>query len=267
MGGLAFATGRDALQTPRMPKPVYEAAKRRCHQILLQCYYCVATPIEGPGKTDFGDVDILVAWPKSDEFAGRRGLEEVARRLRAERVMFEGGPGDSAHVALPWPREFEFLHDESLSTAQGLSKDEDEDEAPQEPNTDVRTLPSLRHIQVDIRICASPSHLQWLLFKHAHGDMWNLLGSTIRPYGLTVDDAALWVRVPEIEASDRKRARVFLSDDPAETLAFLGLPVRKERAGSRGRRGRRGWRRWSWFWVLGGTVWDPGGYVLVCCKV
>jgi hypothetical protein len=64
-----------------------------------------------------------------------------------------------------------------------------------------------------------------ILFKHAHGDIWNLLGSTIRPFGLTVDEEALWLRIPEIEKFDRKKAKVCLSRDPVEILHFLGMKV------------------------------------------
>ncbi len=61
------------------------------------------------------------------------------------------------------------------------------------------------------------------LFKHAHGDIWNLLGSTIRPFGLTVDEDALWLRIPEIEKFDRKKAKIRLTSDPVEVIRFLGL--------------------------------------------
>lgn len=66
---------------------------------------------------------------------------------------------------------------------------------------------------------------QKILFKHAHGDIWNLIGSTIRPFGLTVDDEALWLRIPEIEALNRRASRVLLSRDPVAILRFLGLRV------------------------------------------
>jgi hypothetical protein len=59
------------------------------------------------------------------------------------------------------------------------------------------------------------------LFKHAHGDLWNLIGSTIRPFGFTVDEEALWVRIPEIEKFNKKRAKVLLTRNPAETVHFL----------------------------------------------
>ncbi|SPQ18959.1 ac2f5037-d2d8-49ad-88c3-e09e06d5ec42 [Thermothielavioides terrestris] len=85
--------------------------------------------------------------------------------------------------------------------------------------------PRQKYIQVDVRICSDLDQLCWTLFKHAHGDLWNLLGSTIRPLGLTVDEEALWLRIPEIEALDRKKAKVCLTRDPVEVLHFLGLKV------------------------------------------
>lgn len=80
-----------------------------------------------------------------------------------------------------------------------------------------------RFIQVDIHICPSLSNLEWFIFKHAHGDLWNLLGSIIRPYGLTVDEVGLYLRIPEIEKLDRKKAKVLLTTDPCQVLSFLGL--------------------------------------------
>lgn len=76
-----------------------------------------------------------------------------------------------------------------------------------------------------MRVCETLDQLQWILFKHAHGDIWNLLGTTIRPFGLTVDECALWLRIPEIEHHNRNRAKVFLSARPGEILQFLGLPI------------------------------------------
>ena len=47
----------------------------------------------------------------------------------------------------------------------------------------------------------------------------------IRPFGLTADDGGLWLRIPEIEKLDRKKARVLLTTDPVQVLHFLGMQV------------------------------------------
>lgn len=50
-----------------------------------------------------------------------------------------------------------------------------------------------------------------------------MLGQTIRPFGLTADETSLSIRIPEIEKENKKRARVFLTNNPIKTLDFLGL--------------------------------------------
>ncbi|QUC15852.1 uncharacterized protein UV8b_00093 [Ustilaginoidea virens] len=200
MGGRAFASRDKPLFTPRMPPPVYQHVKARCHDILRQRYMCVASPIEAPGKQDHGDVDILVAWPWQQGLDTARQLEHIAASLGATDVI--AGGASTFNLAIPWPP----------GLPGGGDDDDDETDPP-------------RHVQIDVRICATLEELQWILFKHAHGDLWSIVGSTIRPYGLTVDDAALWLRIPEVEAFDKARASVFLTSEPAEVLRFLGLPL------------------------------------------
>lgn len=50
-----------------------------------------------------------------------------------------------------------------------------------------------------------------------------LPGATIRPFGLTVNDRGLFLRIPEIEAYDKKRSLVLLTTNPTLVLKFLGL--------------------------------------------
>ncbi|KAK2608501.1 hypothetical protein QQS21_002963 [Conoideocrella luteorostrata] len=198
MGGSAFTTGGRTLHTPRMPKSIYEHVKSKCHSILREHYTCVASPIEGPAKLDFGDIDILVAWPKEQAADTKAELEKIADLLDAtDAILTE--KKCSSNFAIPWPQEL--------------------DGAGAEPET------HQKHIQVDVRVCPTLDHLQWILFKHAHGDIWSILGSTIRPFGLTLDDEALWLRIPEVEAFNKTMAKIFLTVEPAEVLRFLGLPI------------------------------------------
>ncbi|MCJ1370078.1 hypothetical protein MMC20_001290 [Loxospora ochrophaea] len=78
------------------------------------------------------------------------------------------------------------------------------------------------YVQVDVHICP-PLLFQWEVFTHSHGDLWNILGTSLRPLGLTANDKGLHVRIPEIEEFHRKRSMVFLTADPGVTLEFLGL--------------------------------------------
>ena len=209
MGGHAFSGGPKPLVTPRMSRDIYRQVKDHCHSILRSVFLYVASPIEGPGKEDYGDIDILVALEKRLIFPKAPGdqadrpvrdvLSEIQTVLGATAIILEPG-GTSANLALPWPADVPGSHFERPA---------------REP----------WYIQVDIRLCKDIEDVQWRLFNQAHGDIWNLLGSTIRPFGLTVDDQALWLRIPEIEELDRKRAKVLLARDPAEILRFLGLEI------------------------------------------
>ncbi|KAL7937308.1 hypothetical protein V8C35DRAFT_292154 [Trichoderma chlorosporum] len=197
MGGLAFTSGASPLATPRMPKAVYEATKSRCEKILHTLYSFVESPLEGPGKKDFGDIDFLLASPKPEASRGAFAIQAISKALGAERSILAGGNEPAASLAIPWPADQQNAKDE-------LEK---------------------KYIQIDVRVLKSEDKLRWMIFKHGHGDLWNILGSTIRPYGLTVDDSAMWLRVPEIEEADRKRARIHLTSDPPKVMEFLGMPM------------------------------------------
>ncbi len=195
MGGHAFASGSRPLCTPRMSRHVYHRVRDRCHAVLRELFLCVATPIDGAGKQDYGDVDILVALekrlvlPKNPQNQRARPSRDVLTAIQialgGEAIIINNGDA-SANIALPWPEDLR-------------------DSAPPDP------VASAFFIQVDVRVCEDVQDLQWRLFIHAHGDIWNLLGSTIRPFGLTVDDQAMWLRIPEIEAVNRKREQRYSS--------------------------------------------------------
>ena len=50
-----------------------------------------------------------------------------------------------------------------------------------------------------------------------------MLGTTIRPFGLTANAKGLHVRIEEIELLDRKRSTIYLTKDPREVCQLLGL--------------------------------------------
>ncbi|KAK8084361.1 hypothetical protein PG997_005632 [Apiospora hydei] len=197
MGGLVFTGGPDPLYTPRMPPAVYQHAKAACHAALQQLFEHVATPIEGPEKPDFGDLDFLV-YSSTADLQSVQWRDDVRAALGAVGCVSQ--QPHTGSFAIYWP--------------EGVP---DERETP--------GVTQQRYIQVDVHVCASPETLRWSVFKNDHGDLWNLLGSTIRPFGLTVDHEALYVRIAEIEKLDKKKAKVRLTSDPDTVLRFLGLDL------------------------------------------
>ncbi|KZL71762.1 hypothetical protein CI238_02446 [Colletotrichum incanum] len=246
MGGSAFASGEHPLNTPRMPPNVYEHVKAKCTAALRELYICVASPIEGPEKEDFGDIDILVTWEKA-AFQGRSGVEPAPAAAYERSKINKHGIDDEEND------EFDFEEGQERSPSHSLMS---RDEARQAIRAalgaeytifgkvgDHYAIPwpyseakvdaidankaSNQYIQVDITICDSLQQMQWTLFKHAHGDLWSILGTIIKPYTLTADGHALFLRNPDIEKFEKYKsmARVCLTRDPVEILIFLGLDV------------------------------------------
>ncbi|TLD12642.1 uncharacterized protein PgNI_02948 [Pyricularia grisea] len=172
---------------------------------------------------------------------------KIENALGAARFKYNGKDA-TANFALPWPHEYASLesnvvdvnsaNDQQVQLADGTPEHDDTPThngenklaVPDADTTKVEEQPTnnnqevSNYVQVDIRICSTVKQLLWAAFKHAHGDMWQLLGTIIRPLGLKADETALYLIIPEIEPINKKRAMVFLSDDPSEVCDFLGLP-------------------------------------------
>ncbi|XXG98156.1 hypothetical protein Hte_004477 [Hypoxylon texense] len=205
MGGLAFSSGATPLYTPRMPPSVYNHVLSSCCAKLQELYAVVAAPIPGPAKTDHGDIDIMMALERNamkSPSSSDALLSAAAHLLNAERSITT--TPRAMNIAIAWPNNV------PEEIASSYTKGHDDATKP-------------RYIQVDLHHCDSLQQLQWVLFRNSHGDMWNILGSIIRPFSLTVDGVGLYIRIPEIEPLNRKQAKVLLTSDPGETLDFLGL--------------------------------------------
>ncbi|POS78588.1 hypothetical protein DHEL01_v203026 [Diaporthe helianthi] len=218
MGGKVFSKGNDPLNTPRMDAAVYDFVKRQCHVALKELNFSrVASPIETPEKKSHGDVDILVClegklvpFPPSCADFNAAHWAQVEKSLRAKRSVasYRICPKkqrivDNMSFAVPWPPLF------ALDPG-GLEKEPGAKQTP-------------RYVQVDVRLCDTHQEMEWRLYKHNHGDLWNMIGQNIRPLGLTADDCGLHIRIPEIEEQDKKKARVLLTSDPDEVNGFLGI--------------------------------------------
>ncbi|KAK7745423.1 hypothetical protein SLS53_002920 [Cytospora paraplurivora] len=238
MGGKVFSSGVDPLYTPRMAPAVYEHAKEQCISALKALFPRVESPIEAPEKVSFGDIDILVSLEGSDfqngAFAGssvwtliQEVLGGVRSRYEGEVVTDSGRVVEAKNIAIPWPTDLSTDECVAQSLLEAGQAAADVASASHVQGTEeageIECGLKDRYIQVDVRLCVSNQELDWRLFKHDHGDIWNMLGQTIRPFGLTADDTGLTIRIPEIEKENRKAARIFLTRRPTEVLDFLGL--------------------------------------------
>ncbi|OBS25410.1 hypothetical protein FPOA_05943 [Fusarium poae] len=357
MGGKAFSHSDPPLETPRMPKEVYLEVKNKVIRALTPAFGWIDSPIEGPGKNDFGDIDIIVSGLIGDDMRKESILTLINHLLEAEAQITEPGSAVAAHFAIPWPKHLpqpathDPLQDDdsnelessatpigNISPAGTSSSDlsRPQSAAPENPesNAEPLTLKELRdkgrkilphsvarqtglavalmadspdselgspspegtfspspdsgkqrksswsakgkklfiprsrsfssfsnlisklgqsswnsedsssdeddknkgtspdsitndksgfYIQVDIHYCDTVKQAKYLRFHQAHGDIWQLLGSVIKPFGLTVDNVGLWIRIPEVELIDKKRAKILLTSVPNQILDFVGV--------------------------------------------
>lgn len=144
MGGSAFSFLKNPPFTPRMPPAVYRQVKQSCHAALRELFVYVATPIEGPGKQDHGDIDILVAQEKRCFFpktASDTIPKSPAELLNEIKLLFAAEyckiTGPAANLAIRWPSS--------------PSEDAEAEEGQKE-----------KFIQVDVRICKDIDQVCWV---------------------------------------------------------------------------------------------------------
>lgn len=157
MGGSAFSLLPKPPYTPRMPHAIYRRVLASCSTALRELFVCVASPIEGPGKKDHGDIDLLVAlerrvvFPTSQDNSISRTPHElmavVQHMLRAKYAIVHP-TGSSANLAIPWP------------------SDADVDSVPLDEAATGHGKSTEKYIQVDIRISPDVDQLCWVRFMH-----------------------------------------------------------------------------------------------------
>lgn len=240
MGGSAFTDPKNpaaSLPTPRMPLHVYLHVRDRALRILRAGFYAQAeSPVEAPGKADYGDVDILVASPYD-----QANVDTVSVATALGAVQFkENIP--TTNFALPWPN-VEELNNEFLPASTTSSAGEDvktikssELEAVASKSTATIITPnahydhtnldvadSPHYIQLDLHVCSTPENFHWELFHQAHGDLWNIFGGMIRPYGLIVNHIGLYLYLAGVEGISKDQRTLQLTTSPSLVLKFLDL--------------------------------------------
>ncbi|KAK7541525.1 hypothetical protein IWX49DRAFT_180513 [Phyllosticta citricarpa] len=85
-------------------------------------------------------------------------------------------------------------------------------------------------VQLDVQLCPQ-GYLRWQQFQASNGDLGQIIGVIIRSMGLTATDKGLFVRIAEIESSDKKASMIYLTHDPDTHIEFLGLDGQKLREG------------------------------------
>ena len=169
MGGLAFANvvtdnGKPP-HVPRLSPDLYEQISADCQSKLATLFQRVVIPRDAPAKTDFGDIDFLVA-----------GIQHSASKQDI---------WDAIKDVLDAP-----LH---------LHRGESHSFAIKHPQIEGA------YVQVDVELCPGDGTpdvaelFEWTRFMKGDSDLLQILGISHRPLGLTCNDRGFYVRVEEIE--------------------------------------------------------------------
>ncbi|RXW16467.1 hypothetical protein EST38_g9394 [Candolleomyces aberdarensis] len=179
MGGSAFHTLLGKQAFPRVPPGLYSTLKARLLPKVCELYSFVAVPVEAPEKTDYGDLDFLVAGPKPTETGVERsaiphGMVQAA--LGAKHVIPVDG-NRTSNYALPISVDeckvfSNLVQDDSFSTS----------------NLEV-------FFQVDVHVCQDAAEWERIRFFHSYGDMGMMLGLITRSFGLRIGEHGLKVRI------------------------------------------------------------------------
>ncbi|RMZ80739.1 hypothetical protein DV738_g2603, partial [Chaetothyriales sp. CBS 135597] len=207
-----------------MSPQMYQKLKKEIVERLLKHFEYVRVAIEAPEKRSYGDIDVLVCNPISPEICDAAGLSCAL----SAKLWRQTKGSDTVNLAFEWPEEEEGRVE--FPDLPDSSPDSDT------PSTNSPTMSTTKEVlfQVDVKICPSAKALDWTLFSLAHGDLWGVLGSIIRPYGLMhSQQLGLMIGIHEIAefvgtvggvgGIPKHLGRVLVTDDPSSTLGFLGL--------------------------------------------
>lgn len=231
MGGGAFAQasapGEPTLRTPRMSPEIYRHLKTT-YLTKLQEYFPTAKVtclIEAPEKTDYGDIDFLVAVQQEVDqvdlarYLGAAGF--ISRSKGIHQSLTVAVPRDGLPSATPL-----VIYHHLDSNALGASRKAAE------------TMSEEEYAQIDVNII-EPELLEWHLFYSSYSDMCGLLGHIVTNLGFTVSDSGLWLRLKELDDSKGvlnsgvadEEGKLFLTRDPTLIMEFLNLSVDEFQAG------------------------------------
>ena len=204
MGGNAFATGPNAVDCVRLRPDIYKSLCAYYEKDLRNPYRKVHVPPATPENPDHGDVDILVADPKSNktDFDLLGVLWDAKAQCKAANTI---------SFALP------------LSVLKMGTLPKDEKEVSVEMLKRIDAVEHV-HLQLDVHKC-KVENFEWECMIHSYGDLWRIIGASVTRFGLAIDNTGFHVRLEEIEKNSKKDALLHLTANPEAMMDFLKLKL------------------------------------------
>ncbi|USP80665.1 hypothetical protein yc1106_07939 [Curvularia clavata] len=193
MGGRAFKD----LHCPRISPDVYSKAKSQATAALQTVFEQVVVPTEMPEKCDYGDIDFLVSNPLKSPGAytiQNFPWEETVQRIKEAFGTTHGRRG--------------YLTADCMYFAVNAPCDED------------------YFIQIDVKVCFKPELFEWCTYELNYASNSKIIGSMVKPLGLTLDPEGIHIRVEDIEETDHHGSMVWVSKNPKDLLRIAGLDHR-----------------------------------------
>jgi hypothetical protein len=194
MGGHAF----HHLHCPRIPPDVYAAVKAQTTATLQTIFSHVMVPTEMPEKEDYGDIDFLVSDPLHSPTSTTTDNFDWPGTVQAIKSIFNTTEGRRG-----------FKNPERMYFAIRV------------PGYD-----SEFWVQVDVKVCFKPELFEWQTFELNYASNSKMIGSMVKPLGLTIDPEGLHIRVEEIEETNFPGSMVWVGKDLRDVLRITGLDRR-----------------------------------------
>jgi hypothetical protein len=181
MGGHAFPH----LYCPRMSQDVYLKMRQQTSEALQKLFTRVVVATEMPDKEDYGDVDFLVSGFLSKPC-------KTSEKKWAAMVSAVSAAFNTKHCRRG------FLNPDVIFSAIPVGGE------------------SGHWVQIDVKVVekADEQSFEWQLFELNYASASKMLGSLLKPLGMTMDPEGLHVRVAEMEETNFPGSMVFVSKDP-----------------------------------------------------
>ncbi|KAF2847794.1 hypothetical protein T440DRAFT_491768 [Plenodomus tracheiphilus IPT5] len=86
-------------------------------------------------------------------------------------------------------------------------------------------------VQIDVKACCKPELFTWYTFELNYTSNSKIIGSMVKPSGLTLDPNGFHIRVEEMEDSNFSCSMIWVSKDPRDVMRVVGLDRRLLDAG------------------------------------
>jgi hypothetical protein len=199
MGGHAFHD----LYCPRISADIYAQVKIHTTAALRTLFAHVVVPTEMPQKNDYGDIDFLVAGPLRSPTSTTIDNFDWAGTVSAIKSTLNTTHGRRG-----------FLNPGCMYFAVRAPRYEND-----------------FWVQVDVKVCFKPEMFEWETFELNYASNSKMIGSMVKPLGLTIDPEGLHIRVEEVEETNFPSSMVWISKDPRDVLRITDLDRRIVDAG------------------------------------